>query len=377
MDFKNAFLQAIELEGFTADSAQARAVEQLNHLHKNLSGKRNQTNSWQRPWVKQIFNRSANNFSMGCYLWGSVGRGKTWLMDLFYQSLPFKEKSRLHFHEFMQQIHLQLKAIDGKKDPLITVANDIAVNNRVICLDEFQVSDISDAMILYGLLDALYKNNVVLLMTSNTHPDELYKNGLQRSRFLPAIDLIKERNLVLHVDGAEDHRLAKSRKSVPNYLTPLAADTDSLLEEKFYYFAEGPVEHDGPVVINKRIINHRKMASNIIWFEFEELCDGPRASSDYVYLSKSYDYLILSNVFAMDESRDDLAKRFVHLVDALYDRQVGLIISAVAGPAELYCGRRFNEEFLRATSRLEEMANRDLGQNDRAAVSERNTLISG
>ena len=376
MDFKTAFQQAIQFEGFRTDSAQAQAVEQLDRLHENLVRNKNQRNSWQVLWSKLAAGRSQSNFSRGCYLWGSVGRGKTWLMDLFYQSLPFKEKSRLHFHEFMQQVHRKLKVLDGKKDPLIAVANDIAANNRIICLDEFFVADITDAMMLYGLLDALYKNNVVLLMTSNTHPDELYRNGLQRSRFLPAIDLIKERNLLIQVDGEQDHRLGSSGNST-NYLTPLSSDSDLMLEEKFNDLALGPVENEGPVIINNRVLNHRKMASNIIWFDFNELCEGPRASSDYLYLSKNYDYVILSNVFRMDESHDDIAKRFIHLVDALYDRRVGLIVSATASPAELYCGTRFNDEFKRAASRLEEMSYQQLWQNQRQALSERNTLLSG
>lgn len=375
MDFKNAFQQAIQLEGFRTDSAQAQAVELLNGLYESLVVNNSQKRSWQVFCSRLLPGRFNNNYSKGCYLWGSVGRGKTWLMDLFYQSLPFKDKSRLHFHEFMQQIHLSLKAIDGKKDPLVTVANDIALNNRIICLDEFHVSDISDAMILYGLLDALYKNNVVLLMTSNSHPDELYKNGLQRSRFLPAIDLIKQRNLLIEVDGERDHR-QQGLESGSNYLSPLSPNSDSLLEEKFYNLAVGPVENEGPVVINNRVLNHRKMASNIIWFDFEELCAGPRAASDYVHLSKHYDYVILSNVFKMDESQDDMAKRFIHLVDALYDRRVGLIVSATASAAELYCGKRFGDEYERTASRLKEMAHQQLLQNQREALAERNTLLS-
>ena len=373
MDFKTAYQEAIKCEGFSIDNAQATAVEQLDVLYKQLVGKNNNS-GLQQLWTKLTYSGAYSNSSQGCYLWGDVGRGKTWLMDLFYQSLPFKDKSRLHFHEFMQQIHLRLKAINGKQDPLITVARDIATNNRLICLDEFHVSDISDAMLLYGLLEALYKKDVILLMTSNTHPDELYKNGLQRSRFLPAIELIKKRNLLLHVDGFQDHRLAGAKSSA-NYMVPLTPDSDTLLEERFYEVAQGPIASEGPILVNNRVMNHKMMAANTIWFEFEELCAGPRAASDYLFLAKNYDYVIISNVFKMDASNDVMAKRFINLVDALYDRQINLMLSATAQPGDLYQGNRFQKEFKRTASRLEEMRSKDSLSSDRSALFERNTLL--
>ena len=375
MDFKTAYQEAIKCEGFVADSAQHHAVEQLDIVYKNLLNHIPNRGSLYRAWVKLTDRSSRQSRVQGCYLWGDVGRGKTWLMDLFYQSLPFKDKSRLHFHEFMQQIHLRLKKIDGQRDPLVTVADEITQNNRFICLDEFHVSDITDAMLLYGLFDALYRKGAVLLMTSNIHPDELYKNGLQRNRFLPAIELIKDRNLVLQVNGAEDYRLIKPQENL-NYITPLDTNSDVLLEKRFYDLAEGPVMYDGPVLINKRVMNHKMMASNIIWFEFDELCGGPRAASDYLHLAHNFEYVIVSNVLQMDEAHDDMAKRFINLVDALYDRQVGMIISANVWPDEIYSGRRFVNEIKRTTSRLEEIRSSAYSQVDRSLLTERNSLLS-
>jgi len=375
MDFKTAYQQAIQCEGFVADSAQNHAVEQLDALYNNLINNKTNGGAIQQVWSKLTRRSSSGAHFQGCYLWGEVGRGKTWLMDLFYQSLPFKEKSRLHFHEFMQQIHARLKKIDGQRDPLVSVAEEIVLNNRFICLDEFHVSDITDAMLLYGLLDSLYKKGAVLLMTSNTHPEELYKNGLQRSRFLPAIELIKNRNQVLQVDGAEDYRLAKTQQEF-NYITPLAPNTDLLLEKRFYDLLEGQVMYEGPILVNKRVMNHKMMASNIIWFEFDELCGGPRAASDYLYLAQNFDYVIVSNVFRMNETHDDMTKRFIDLVDALYDRQLGLIVSATGLPDELYSGRRFINEFKRTVSRLEEIRSSSYTQVDRSLLIERNSLLS-
>lgn len=375
MEFKAAYQQAIACENLYPDNAQAGAVEQLDTVYKNLVNNKTNPGVLDRLGAKLLGRESGSGSMQGCYLWGDVGRGKTWLMDLFYQSLPFKDKSRLHFHEFMQQIHLRLKEINGRRDPLVSIANEIAANNRFICLDEFHVSDISDAMLLYGLLDALYIKGAVLMMTSNTHPDELYKNGLQRSRFLPAIDLIKNRNMLIHVNGDQDHRLSNTDENI-NYISPLSQDTDTLLENKFRDHAKGQVMYEGPVIINGRIMNYKMMASNIIWFDFEELCGGPRASSDYLYLAHNYDFVVVSNVFKLEEINDDIAKRFINFVDALYDRQTGLMLSATASPSELYAGKRFKEEFKRTTSRLEEIKSRRYISEDREVLQERNSLLS-
>lgn len=373
MDFKTAYQQAIKCEGFRADMEQLQAVEQLDTVYKNLLNHKNNTSMLRRVWSK-FANDSVTAHVHGCYLWGDVGRGKTWLMDLFYQSLPFKDKLRLHFHEFMQQIHWRLKGISDQRDPLVSVAEEISQSHRLICLDEFHVADITDAMLLYGLLDALYKKGTILLMTSNSHPDELYKNGLQRSRFLPAIELIKTRNLVLEVEGDIDFRLIKPQENF-NYLTPLSGEVDAKLERRFHELAAGEVTRNIPVTINKRNINCKMAAENIIWFEFSELCGGPRAASDYLYLANHFEYVIVSNVFRMDEAFDDIAKRFINLVDALYDRQVGLIVSAEGLPAELYNGQRFREDIKRTVSRLEEVRSSIYRVFDRSVLQDNNSLL--
>jgi len=374
MDFKTAYQQAINCEGFHSDPAQAQAVEQLDTVYKNLLNHKNNLGVLRRVWSKFDFD-SRKAAACGCYLWGDVGRGKTWLMDLFYQSLPYKDKSRLHFHEFMQQIHFRLKAINGQRDPLVSVAAEIAHNHRLICLDEFQVSDITDAMLLYGLLDALYRKGTVLLMTSNSHPDELYKNGLQRDRFLPAIELIKNHNLVVQVNGDDDFRLLKSQENL-NYISPLSEDSDQILKKRFSDLARGEATYDSLEAINNRVVAYNMKASNIIWFEFNELCGGPRAASDYLYLAKNYDYVIVSNVFRMDERHDDMVKRFINLVDALYDRQVGLIVSADVWPAEIYEGKRFKNEIKRTISRLEEIRSSIYRHFDRSMLHDKNSLLS-
>jgi len=374
MDFTTAYKQAIKCEGFLPDAAQEQAVDQLDTVYKNLLNPKNNSSALRRVWTR--FTKSPSSaYQHGCYLWGGVGRGKTWLMDLFYQSLPFKEKSRLHFHEFMQQIHLRLKVINGQRDPLISVAEEISEEHRLICLDEFHVSDITDAMLLYGLLDALYKKGTVLLMTSNSHPDELYKSGLQRSRFLPAIELIKNRNLVLQVEGESDFRLIKFQENL-NYIAPLSPDTDIVLETRFHALAEGEVYLEGALPVNNRFINHRMMASNIIWFDFSELCGGPRAASDYLYLAANFEYVIVSNIFRMNDAHDDMAKRFINLVDAFYDRQIGLIISATTWPAEIYSGQRFKNDIQRTISRLEEIRSSDYPGFARNVLFDDNALLS-
>jgi len=375
MDFKTAYQQAIKFEGYQADADQAGVVDQLDYLFKNLLNHAAQDTMIQRAWSLLTGKRSVDQHKLGCYMWGGVGRGKTWLMDLFYQTIPFKDKSRLHFHEFMQQIHLRLKKINGQRDPLVTIAEDIAMQTRVICLDEFHVSDITDAMLLYGLLDALYRKGAILLMTSNIRPDELYKNGLQRSRFLPAIELIKKRSLVIEVTGDKDFRLNGSEDNL-NYISPLSPDTDAWLETRFHKFSCGAVTYDAGVAINNREINFRMMSTNIIWFDFAEICGGPRAASDYLYLANHFDYVVVSNVFRMDERHDDFAKRFINLVDALYDRQVGLIVSATGWPEDLYAGQLLRDDFRRTASRLEELRSRLYDGLDRSVLQDRNSLLT-
>jgi cell division protein ZapE len=352
MSFESVYRRALSREGYHTDDAQAMVVDQLDQLFIRLQEKRSPAPVYERLRRKLTAGRQNAGAVQGCYLWGGVGRGKTWLMDLFYQEVPLAQKQRLHFHEFMQRIHDLLEQFKGCKNPLTRVAEYMAQQARLICLDEFHVSDITDAMLLYGLLDSMYRHDVVLVMTSNIPPDNLYKNGLQRSRFVPAIELIKQRNAVIHLVGDRDHRLRHDVDNT-NYYCPLSADTDSRLEHLFRSLAQGSVVPNMSVTINKRPVPSRMAADNAVWFDFEAICGGPRAAADYIVIAQRYDHVIVSNIFRMDDNHDDKAKRLINLVDEFYDRKVHLTISATASPAELYCGRRFREEFKRTISRLE------------------------
>lgn len=359
MSFHTIYQQAVTREDYHMDAAQAKVVEQLDGLYRELLVRQVAPGRVQRLMSWLITRQGNNQAWSGCYLWGGVGRGKTWLMDLFFNAIPLPNKSRFHFHEFMQRIHQQLNDFSGQTDPLKAIAKDIAQNTRLICLDEFHVSDITDAMLLYGLLEALYQHGVVLLMTSNVMPDDLYKNGLQRNRFVPAIDLIKQNNRVVYIEGEYDYRLINDAPAT-NYHCPLAENTDLLLERQFSALAKGEVTRNQAIHIHNRPIQFLMQADNILWFEFDAICDGPRAASDYLYLAANYEYVIISNIYKMGETHDDVARRFISLVDAFYDRDIGLVVSATGQPQDLYVGSRFREEFKRTASRLEELKSKSL-----------------
>jgi len=294
----------------------------------------------------------------GLYLWGSVGRGKTFLMDLFVSSLPQGMALRRHYHRFMGEVHESLRALGNKQSPLLDVATGIASRCRVLCLDEFLVNDIGDAMILSGLLDALFAQGVTLITTSNTAPANLYKDGLQRARFLPAIALIEQRCHVVEMASSHDWRL-RALAQAPVYLTPPGAESHRALERIFSSQASGSIEQDGVLSTNHRDIAFHKRAEKILWFEFAALCEGPRAVADYIALAKAGPTIIVANVPQFNAYSDDAAKRFVQLVDEFYDRHVKLVLSAAAPITELYDGERLRAEFGRTESRLIEMQSKD------------------
>jgi len=294
----------------------------------------------------------------GLYLWGTVGRGKTFLMDLFVSSLPQGVALRRHYHRFMAEVHESLRALGHQQSPLIEVAAQFAARCRVLCLDEFLVNDIGDAMILTGLLDALFARGVTLVTTSNSAPANLYKNGLQRVRFLPAIALIEQRCQVVEMASSLDWRL-RALAQAPVYLTPPGAESLRALERIFASQASGSIEQDSVLPINGRDIPLHKRAENILWFEFEALCEGPRAVADYIALAKAGPTIIVANVPQFTTYSDDAAKRFVQLVDEFYDRRVKLVLSAAAPITELYDGVRLRAEFGRTESRLIEMQSKD------------------
>ncbi|MEO7072830.1 MAG: cell division protein ZapE [Rhodanobacter sp.] len=290
----------------------------------------------------------------GLYLWGTVGRGKTFLMDLFAASLPHGVALRRHFHRFMADVHESLRALGSRQDPLPVVADELAGRCRVLCLDEFLVNDIGDAMILSGLLEALFARNVVLVTTSNTPPARLYADGLQRARFLPAIALIQSRCQVREMASSHDWRL-RALAQAAVYLTPPGAEAQRALERIFASQAVGAVHIGGALDVLGREIPLVKRADNILWFNFAALCDGPRAVADYIALAKAGPTVIVANVPQFTLYSEDAAQRFVQLVDEFYDRRVKLVLSAAAPVTELYEGERLRAAFGRTESRLIEM----------------------
>jgi len=290
----------------------------------------------------------------GLYLWGGVGRGKTWLMDLFFDSLPFRQKLRLHFHRFMQEIHDELAHLSQRRDPLKLVARHFAARARVLCLDEFHVEDITDAMLLHGLLAALSEEGISLVITANVPPRELYRNGLQRERFLPAIDLIERHTQVFELRGDTDHRLQHLRKA-DTWLIPADTGSDQRLARRFRAIAPREGVPDQPLLINHRSLPCRLYADDVAWFDFFPLCNAPRSSQDYMEIARRFHTVFISAVPIMGEDEDDWAHRFIDLVDELYDHRVKLLASAATEPPALYTGRRLAFEFQRTASRLSEM----------------------
>ncbi|HFE31692.1 MAG TPA: cell division protein ZapE [Gammaproteobacteria bacterium] len=294
----------------------------------------------------------------GLYLWGGVGRGKTWLMDLFFEHLPLQHKLRLHFHRFMQEIQDELAHLRQQRDPLKIVARHFAARTRVLCLDEFYVEDIADAMLLHGLLTALTDEGISLVFTSNTPPQELYKNGLQREHFLPAIALIERHTQVFELRGDTDHRLQHLQKA-DTWYTPADARSEKQLARRFDQLAPCAGRADRSLLINHRPIPCRRYADDVAWFDFYPLCNAPRSSHDYIELARRLHTVFISAVPIMGEDQDDWAHRFIDLVDEFYDRRVKLLVSAAAEPAALYTGQRLAFEFQRTTSRLAEMRSAD------------------
>lgn len=290
----------------------------------------------------------------GLYLWGGVGRGKTFLMDLFYDSLPLEAKLRLHFHRFMGEVHRELATLKEQSDPLALVAERFAAETRVLCFDEFFVADIGDAMILGRLLEHLLARGVTLVATSNVSPEGLYKDGLQRARFLPAIALLAEHCKVLHLDSPTDYRL-RALTSAPLYLTPADAAAEAALDRFFAQVAPGNIVEGLPLTVEGRMLPTRRRADGVVWFEFPDLCEGPRAAADYIEIARSFNTVLISTVPAMGDHNNDASRRFMTLVDEFYDRRVNLVLSAQLPATELYQGDRLAFEFQRTVSRLIEM----------------------
>jgi cell division protein ZapE len=296
----------------------------------------------------------------GVYIWGAVGRGKSCLMDLFFANLPIDSGQRTHFHRFMRDVHTALHSVAGRQRPLESVAARLARRTRVICLDELFVTDIADAMLLHGLFAGLFRRGVCFVITSNLPPAQLYRGGLQRERFLPAIALLEQQLDVVHLDGGADYRL-RQLEQAPIYLDAAAPDSLARLEQMFAALSGAAPDSTGSasLQIEGRGIAARRSAHGIAWFDFAALCEGPRSANDYVELARLLHTVIVSDVPVFDELRDDAARRFIALVDELYDRNVKLILAATAPPAGLYRGERLRFEFQRTASRLIEMQSRE------------------
>mgnify|MGYP000058188091 FL=1 len=347
------YLQDLDKEGFVEDAAQKMAVDKLQTLYENLISDETERKKQNSKWFNK-FSKKQPEPIKGLYFWGGVGRGKTYLMDNFYESLPFDQKMRIHFHRFMQRVHKELNTLNDQSNPLVVVAERLSKEARIICFDEFFVSDIGDAMILAGLMQELFKNGVSLVCTSNIVPDGLYKNGLQRVRFLPAIELVKKYTDVVNVDGGNDYRL-RTLEQAELFHSPLDEAASINLEKYFNQLAVEAGSHNLDLDVNGRMLKAHRHADDIVWFDFKELCDGPRSQNDYIELAREFHAVIVSNVPQMSVDTDDQARRFINMVDEFYDRSVKVIISAAAPIHELYQGGKLSFEFDRTESRLLEM----------------------
>jgi cell division protein ZapE len=349
--------------GYRADASQLAALGRLRRLDEDWRAYKAQRSNA----LKKLLARPPA--PRGVYLWGGVGRGKSFLMDAFFAAVPVLRKTRLHFHEFMRSVHRELDEVKGTPDPLDEVARRIARRHRLICFDEFHVSDIADAMILHRLLSKLFELNVGLVMTSNYAPDDLYPDGLHRDRVLPAIALLKERLDVVHVDAGIDYRL-RAMEHIEAYLTPWGADAETRLAAAFDRLAE--VDDDDPSLeIEARRIRARRRAGGVVWFDFAVLCGGPRSHTDYLEVAARFHTVLLSNVPRMSAGQASEARRFTWLVDVLYDHRIKFLVSAEAAAAELYTVGALSNEFTRTVSRLIEMQSREYLESPKRDVVQR------
>ncbi|MBT8140833.1 MAG: cell division protein ZapE [Gammaproteobacteria bacterium] len=363
MNLLSAYRSALREFDYQEDQLQIEIIERLQKLaDKIIFPIRKNESIWGNEGflysVLKRWNKKQLKPVKGLYLWGKVGRGKTFLMDLFYDHLDTPRKKRQHFHRFMHDVHERLNSLDNESDTLTIIANDLAKDIDIICFDEFFVSDIADAMILGTLFTELFNRGVTLVATSNCAPDDLYYGGLQRARFLPAIQAIKQHTELVCLDGKVDYRL-RVLEQAEIYHSPLDAKAEENLVEYFHQIA--PNKPLGEVIldVNHRKIKARNKADGIAWFDFSEICETERSQDDYIELSREFHTVLISNVSQMDEFNENAARRFIALVDEFYDRQVKLIISAEVPLFELYQGKRLTFEFQRTESRLQEMQSHD------------------
>ena len=350
------YMRDIESGRIQKDYAQVQTIQLLDNLYQRLVNR----NLERKSLLGRMRYRLGRGRmpEQGLYLWGGVGRGKTYLMDAFFESLPFESKLRMHFYRFMQRVHESLNINRGEKNPLKIVADEFANETLILCFDEFLVNDIGDAMILAGLIDALFDRGVSLVTTSNLPPEELYRDGLQRSRFLPAITLLQDHLRVVHLDSDNDYRF-RALEQVELFYSPINENAGLALENNFIALLGSAQQIKAPLEINRREIRVVRRSLGVVWFRFETLCMEPRSASDYVEIAREHHTVLIESIPIFSEGRDDVARRFINLVDEFYDRNVKLIATFVAPPEELYQGYRLSFEFERTVSRLQEMRSRE------------------
>ncbi len=347
MSVQQVYERELQQRGYESDPAQLRAVASLERCATDWSHyKSKRSNSLK----KMIFRPE---IPRGVYMYGGVGRGKSFLMDCFFSAVPIERKTRLHFHEFMREVHRELRELQGTVNPLDVLGQRMAQRYKLLCFDEFHVADITDAMILHRLLDALFKHGVGFVTTSNFKPDDLYPGGLHRDRILPAIELLNSRLEVINVDNGTDYR-RQTLEQVDLYITPNGADADAKLTQTFERLAESQDE-DPVMTIESRQISAKRRAGGVVWFDFKTLCGGPRSQNDYLEIASQFHTVILSDVPHMPVRMASEARRFTWLVDVLYDRRVKLVLSAAVPAEELYTEGPLSHEFPRTVSRLTEM----------------------
>lgn len=352
----------LQRKNFHHDPAQEEAIRHLQRIYDELlTTPQPAVPSSKRGLLVRWLGRKTENTRQpvrGLYVWGGVGRGKTYLVDTFYDTLPLERKLRIHFHRFMQRVHHSLRGMRHQENPLESVAGQFAEKAQIICLDEFFVADITDAMLLYGLLQALFDQGVTLVTTSNIPPDDLYKGGLQRVRFLPAIDLIKRHMEILPMAGGVDYRLRYLEKA-EIYHYPLDERAERILRDAFEHMIPEPGQSAGSLAIEGRSITFRQRADGVIWFDFKAICDGPRSQADYIEIARCFHTVLISNIPLLDWQMENQARRFLSLVDEFYDHHVKLIASAAAPLNEIYQGHKLRFEYQRTVSRLQEMQSHD------------------
>ncbi|HET9576281.1 MAG TPA: cell division protein ZapE [Usitatibacter sp.] len=349
---------------FETDSEQLKVLAKLQKLFEELEDYRQYRQGKLNRFVTQL--GAGRKPPRGMYIWGGVGRGKSLMMDAFYKVSRHRRKRRVHFHEFMREIHARMRTLSGQADPLDAISSEIARELRLLCFDEFHVSDIADAMILARLLELLIAKGVVLVMTSNYRPDDLYPHGLQRARFLPAIEILKQQLDVMALEGTVDHR-QRLLDSLGVYYTPLDAAADEQLARFFDAMTKAAYAEGGAIEIGGRSMPFRRRAKGVVWFDFHELFEKPRSQLDYLEIASSYHTVLISGVRRMSPAESDVVRRFTWLVDVFYDQRVKLVLSAEARPEDLVAeadagdapARTVRREFARTVSRLLEMQSRD------------------